>query len=474
MERSSLPVAVIGAGPVGLAAAAHLIQAGETPVVLEAGTTVGASMREWSHVQVFSPWQYNIDPAARDLLDAHGWVAPDDEVYPTGGEILAQYLEPLAALPALEPHIRLNARVVAVARLGFDKMKTAGRENAPFVLRIETSDGDEYEVLAKAVIDASGTWETPNPLGTSGVPAVGETRLADRIFYGIPDVHATYRHRYANKRVLVIGSGHSAFNALNDLVALKREAPETEIHWAIRRQAPGQMFGGGENDQLAARGELGRGVEQLVAGGEINLVMGFRVTRLGYSDDGVIVASDDRELPPVDEIIATTGFRPNLSMLSELRLDLDPAVESPTALAPLIDPNVHSCGTVRPHGAEELKHPEPDFYIAGMKSYGRAPTFLMLTGYEQVRSIVAAIGGDWGSARRVELSLPETGVCTLGSKLEATSAIGGGCCTTASPEPVLAVATVGSSCGSPSGCGTPEPELATVGASHSTEGGCCS
>jgi hypothetical protein len=471
MDRSQLPVAIVGAGPVGLAAAAHLIKAGETPVVLEAGPAIGTSMREWSHVQVFSPWQYNIDPAARELLEASGWIAPDDEVYPTGGEILAQYLEPLAALPELQPHIRLNARVTGIARLGYDKMKTAGRENAPFVIQIASASGDEQEFLAKAVIDASGTWKTPNPLGASGVPALGERALADRIFYGIPDVRATERQRYANKRVLVIGSGHSAFNALNDLVALQREEPATEIVWAIRRHAPGQMFGGGENDQLAARGELGRSVERLVGSGAIDLVMGFRVARLGYTDDGIIVASEDRELPPVDEIIATTGFRPDLSMLSELRLDLDPAVESPTALAPLIDPNVHSCGTVRPHGAEELKHPEPDFYIAGMKSYGRAPTFLMLTGYEQVRSIVAAIGGDWESARRVELSLPETGVCTLGAKLEADG-VAGGCCTSAAPAPTLVVST-GSGCGS-SGCGAPEPELVTVGASRSTEGGCCS
>jgi len=469
MNRSQLPVAIIGAGPVGLAAAAHLVRAGETPLVLEAGAAIGASMREWSHVQVFSPWQFNVDPAARELLEAHGWVGPDDEVYPTGGEIIAQYLEPLATNPEIKPHIRLNARVIGVARLGYDKMKTAGREHAPFVLQIASPNGEEHEVLAKAIIDASGTWETPNPLGASGVPAVGERALADRIFYGIPDVRSTYRTRYANKRVLVVGSGHSAFNALNDLVALQREEPATRIIWAIRRQAPGQMFGGGENDQLAARGELGRSVERLVGSGAIDLVMGFRVTRLRHTDDGIIVASEDRELPPVDEIIATTGFRPNLSMLSELRLDLDPAVESPTILAPLIDPNIHSCGTVRPHGAEELKHPEPDFYIAGMKSYGRAPTFLMLTGYEQVRSIVAAIRGDWESARRVELTLPETGVCTLGSQPGQESA---GCCTTEATISTLLV-TTGSSCGS-SGCGTPEPELVSVGASREVEGGCCS
>ena len=113
-----------------------------------------------------------------------------------------------------------------------------------------------------------------------------------------------------------------------------------------------------------------------------------------------------------DELIVATGFRPDLSFLRELRIALDPALECPPALAPLIDPNEHSCGTVRPHGARELAQPEPGFYLAGMKSYGRAPTFLMLTGYEQVRSIVADIAGDHEAARRVQLVLPETGVCS--------------------------------------------------------------
>jgi hypothetical protein len=454
MQQSRLPVAVIGAGPVGLAAAANLVHVGEEPLVLEAGPTIGTSMRAWSHVQVFSPWQYNVDPAARELLDAHGWVAPDPDIYPTGGEILEQYLEPLARLPELAPHIQLDSRVVAVTRHGLDKLKTRGREEAPFALRAVSSNGLERQLLAKAVIDASGTWASPNPLGASGVPAIGEQGLRDRIFYGIPDVLSTHRARYAGQRVLVVGSGHSAFNALNDLVALKQEEPSTEILWAIRRRQPGQMYGGGENDQLVARGELGRGVEQLVASLEIDLVMGFRVSQLSYSDSGVIVASDERVLPPVDQIIAVTGFRPNLDILSELRLALDPVVESPSALAPLIDPNVHSCGTVRPHGAEELRHPEADFYIAGMKSYGRAPTFLMLTGYEQVRSIVAAIQGDWEAARRVELTLPETGVCTLGRTLGDADTSGG--CAPARAGVPLALATVVSRCGA--------PELDAIGA----------
>ena len=113
-----------------------------------------------------------------------------------------------------------------------------------------------------------------------------------------------------------------------------------------------------------------------------------------------------------DELVVATGFRPDLSFLRELRIALDAALECSPLLAPLIDPNEHSCGTVRPHGARELAQPEPGFYFAGMKSYGRAPTFLMLTGYEQVRSIVADIAGDREAAERVELNLPETGVCS--------------------------------------------------------------
>ena len=123
----------------------------------------------------------------------------------------------------------------------------------------------------------------------------------------------------------------------------------------------------------------------------------------------------------VDEIVVATGGRPNVAMLRELRLDLDLATESTKALGPLIDPNHHSCGSVRPHGAAELAHPEQDFYVVGMKSYGRAPTFLLPTGYEQARSVVAALAGDHEAAGRVELVLPQTGVCS-------TDAAGGPCC----------------------------------------------
>jgi thioredoxin reductase len=411
MTHSQLPVAVIGAGPVGLAAAAHLASRGIEPVVFEAGEEIGASVREWGHVRVFSPWSYNVDPIAAELLEPTGWTAPAPDGYPTGDEIVERYLQPLAAVPGIAESLHLGARVVSVTRQGIDKLKDGGREDAPFQLIVE-EDGEERRYLARAVLDASGTWTRPNPLGAGGVHAAGERRHADRIAYGIPDVLGGARDRYAGRRVLVVGAGHSAFNAILDLVALRDSEPETEIVWAIRGAAPDRSYGGGGDDQLPARGALGSTVRGLVADGSVEVVAGFH-TRGITAEDGRLVVDDGLRRVVADEIIAATGVRPDLDLLRELRLELDDRVEAPRALAPLIDPNLHSCGSVPPHGVDELSHPDAGIYIVGMKSYGRAPTFLLRTGYEQVRSVVAALAGDWDSARNVELVLPETGVCSV-------------------------------------------------------------
>ena len=469
MQREQLPVAVIGAGPVGLAAAAHLLEQGQEPIVFEAGPSVGTSIEGWAHVRLFSPWRYVVDMAARRLLESTGWREPDPEVYPIGRAIIDEYLAPLAATDALRNRISYDRRVTDVARAGFDKMKTEGREEAPFVVTVETANGVET-VLAKAVVDASGTSSMPNPVGSGGVPAVGERALADRIFYGIPDVLGAQRDRYAGKRVVVVGSGHSAFNALLDLVDLADQAPGTEVSWAVRKPAARlqSLFGGGIDDALPARGELGERVRRLVDDGRLRLVTNFRTARITETAEGIVLSGEDEVLAAVDEVIAATGLRPDLSFLTEVRLALDPAVESPSTLAPLIDPNVHSCGSVPPHGAEELKQPEADLYLVGMKSYGRAPTFLMLTGYEQVRSVAAAIAGDWEAARDVRLVLPETGVCSSGILADRGVACCGAdaardesaaCCASTEPGPAASVC-----CGS----GHQVVQLAAV-----TKGACC-
>ena len=460
--ETALPVVVIGAGPVGLAAAAHLLERGLRPLVLEAGDSVGAGMLSWAHVRMFSPWEFTIDRAAGALLARHGWQQPDLAGFPTGGQVVEQYLRPLAALPEIQPHLRLGARVGVVSKQRHDRMKDARRDDVPFLIRYEDASG-EHEVLAQGVIDASGTIATPNPMGASGIPAIGEKTLRDRIFYGMPDVLGVHRDRYAGKRVLVVGSGHSAFNVLQDLARLSQDVPGMQIQWALRRGSLRRVLGGGEHDQLAERGKLGMTIGRLADAGVLQVATGFHVERLERTEDGIVVRDGDRGLQPVDEIVAATGFRPDLGLLSELRIALDHGTQAPVALAPLIDPNLHSCGSVRPHGAEELKHPDAGVYIVGMKSYGRAPTFLLLTGYEQVRSVVAALAGDWDAARRVELVLPETGVCITHFAEEDATAAAAACCG-ATPAPAPASQAAGCS---PAGCGTP------VAGTQRSETGCC-
>jgi len=140
----SKSVAVIGAGPVGLAAAAHLLERGLEPIVPEASPEAGHSARQWQHVQLFSPWEYNVDKAAARLLAPTGWNSPDLQVYPTGAELLERYIEPLATKTPLKDVIRTASRVTAVSRFGFDKAKTKGRESAPFEIRYQNGKDRRY------------------------------------------------------------------------------------------------------------------------------------------------------------------------------------------------------------------------------------------------------------------------------------------------------------------------------------------
>ncbi|SOC49262.1 Pyridine nucleotide-disulphide oxidoreductase [Blastococcus aggregatus] len=417
VKESGLPVVVIGAGPVGLAAAAHLLEQGLEPLVLEAGDEVGAAIREWGHVRLFSPWEYDVDAAALRLLERTGWESPDRDTLPSGAELVDSYLVPLATTPQLASRIRTGTRVLAVTREGMDKTRTVGRRGRPYIVRAVRA-GEITDLRAAAVVDASGTWGHANPLGAAGLPAVGEELAGPWLVGPLPDVQGSERKRFAGRHTLVVGMGHSAANTLLALARLRDEEPGTDITWAIRGRSPARLYGGGDADGLPARGLLGSTLKAAVGSGAIRLVREFTLTALeppldaggpvtvtGTARDGDLVQIE------VDAIAAATGFRPDLDMLREVRLDLDPGVEAPARLAPLIDPNFHSCGTVPPHGEALLSHPDENFYIVGMKSYGRAPTFLLATGYEQVRSIAAALAGDTAAAQRVELHLPQTGVC---------------------------------------------------------------
>jgi thioredoxin reductase len=425
-----LPVAIIGGGPIGLAAAAHLVERGIDFVIYEKGDTVASSIASWGHTRLFSPWSLLIDPAAERLLRETGWQTPPAEVLPTDAELISAYLAPLAASDQIAPHIRYGAEVISASREGVDRTRSAGREGVPFVLRVHTDEGIA-DVTARAVIDASGTYASPNPLASSGLAPLGLGEVRDRITHALPDVLGRDRAQFAGRHTLVVGAGHSAANTLLALARLAALEPGTRVTWAIRN-ASAVRVSSSDDDQLPARATLGSAVDAHVASGLIAKLDRFEIVSLARAGERVLVTGrrgDDVTTVEADIVVNATGFRPDLDMLREIRLDLDPVLGSTRALAPLIDPNEHSCGTVPPHGVDELAHPEPGYYAIGVKSYGRAPTFLLATGYEQARSVVAALAGDWAAARDVQLDLPETGVCNSNPNPDYdTVTTGGGCC----------------------------------------------
>ncbi|WP_411701004.1 NAD(P)-binding domain-containing protein [Conyzicola sp.] len=428
---NALPVVVIGAGPQGLAAAAHLLERGLVPLVVEAGTGPGSAVFEWGHVRLFSDWSELVDASAARLLAPTGWATPA-KGYPTGAQWVSQYLAPLAAV--LGDRVRYGTRVTGVGRKGPDGLVDSGRAGRPFAVHVTDAAGAESRIDARAVIDASGTWAQPGPAGADGLPALGERAASEHLSYRIPDFADP--EPFAGRHTVVVGSGHSAATAVNELVRVAKRHPATRITWVLRRGTVGNTFGGGDADELPARGALGARAREAVEAGIVDLVTGFRIESVTGTDGGAVLASEDgRELPVAHRVVVLTGFRADLSFLSELRLELDPTLQAPVRIAANVDPKVHSCGSVRATGASDLAHPEADFYLVGAKSYGRAPTFLALTGYEQVRSVVAALAGDHAAAARTQLVLPDTGVCGGSGTFDVSGeGDGGNCCT---PSPTL-------------------------------------
>jgi Pyridine nucleotide-disulphide oxidoreductase len=380
---------------------------------------------EWGHVRLFSPWPELTDKAAVRLLAPSGWTAPEPG-YPTGAEWADRYLRPLA--DALGGRVRYGARVTEVSRKGRDRLVDADRADQPFTVHVAGPGGTEQRLEARAVIDASGTWRQPNPAGADGLPALGERAAADLIRYQVPDFARP--DGFAGRHTVVVGSGHSAATAVIELARIVAACPGTTITWVLRRGVTGATFGGGPADQLPERGALGIRARQAVKDGLAGLVTGFRTGQIRRDAAGraVLIAEDGRALAPADAVVVLTGFRPDLSFLSEMRLDLDPVLQAPRKIAPGIDPNIHSCGTAAPTLAGDLAHPEAGLYLVGMKSYGRAPTFLAMTGYEQVRSVAAELAGDHEAAACAELVLPDTGVCGGAGLSGDPDGTSGGCC----------------------------------------------
>lgn len=410
-------VAIIGAGPVGLAAAAHLVSRKIPFIIFESGVSVGTNLQDWGHVQTFSSWKYNMDQAAKRLLEETGWQCPSEDSLPTGEEIVRDYLHPLSAHIKIQPFLHLSARVISITRRSINKMETQNRDQFPFLLRVNVK-GSIQEYLTSTVIDVSGTWQNPNPISTDGVFTQGELERAAHIQYRIPDITGTEAYRYAGKRVAVVGSGHSAFHSLQSLVKLKAQYPKTDIIWIMKGNQ------GSLNKRILPKkiactigSKKSRGMDPVlrkVGSGVIELYSSFRTIGLDGADTLTIHGLRGNEIQRIDrldEVIVNTGSRPDFAMHREIHVETDAVLECTTGLTELIYPSVHTCGTVPVHGEAELRQPEPNFYIVGSKSFGRASNFLMAIGYEQVKSVVRGIDSDLKANYNVEYACG-TNVCS--------------------------------------------------------------
>jgi len=400
-----MPVAIIGGGPIGLASLAHCMTRDLKPILFEKETHVGGTFQQTPHVNLFSQWRYSVDGDVLKWLRTNdSWVAPNSDIEPTGKEFVAQYLKPFSELPKVKACIHLQTEVLSVSRKGCHKCVSYGRAEAPFVVRtVENGKIHEYEV--DAVIDASGVSKSPNPIGINGLPVPGEKELGNKIQYGMPDILTHGQERYRGKRVVVLGSGHSAMENMLSLVKLNEKHKEPPI-WAIRGA---DTFKNPLDDvikrKFPALIKLLDRVDDMIASDKIRMVPHFRVKELVHGSDGKITVVPDSKsvasITGVDEIIVSNGSKPDHSITRELRIQLDAVFECPYNLAPVIDPELFTCNSVKPNGYKELGHPEANFYIVGRKSYGRAPRLLLETGHRQISSVIAMVAGDKEAADRI-------------------------------------------------------------------------
>lgn len=394
-------VAILGAGPIGLEAAATFAAAGAKVAVFEQGA-VGAAVRAWGHVRLFSPWRMNCGPAGLSLL---GGLPEAGDTFPTGATFAERYLSPLAeALRGRGVGISEQTRVVAVGRESLLKGEAIGatgdgrRLRDRFRLLVDGPSGERVE-RADIVVDATGTWSQPNWLGRGGMPAPGERLAAAYLSRHLPDIAGAARKRFEFGRVAVVGGGYSAATSVAALLALREAGGTAEIHWVLRDTDP--AYPRFEQDPLVGRDELSAAMNELLRGDAgVTIHAGCEVASLAIVAHRVnltLTSADggSEQLNGCSEVVCATGFRPDLELARELQVHLCYASEGPMKLAAALlaaGGAGGDCLAQESPGAEVLRNPEPGFFVVGAKSYGRGSAFLLGIGYEQVQQIASLCG----------------------------------------------------------------------------------
>jgi glycine/D-amino acid oxidase-like deaminating enzyme len=390
-------LAILGAGPIGLEAALAAAERGWEFTVYEAGSAVAASVRDWGHVRLFTPWDMNVSERMRRALPE----APAGAGLPTGAELAARLLDPVALSEAVAPRLRLGTRVDAIAREGLLKheaIASAERRARRFRLLLSDADGRESVEHADAVIDCTGTYGNPNALGDGGIPAPGERALGDRIERRLPLLSAS--EGWAGATILLTGAGHSAQTAARALAELARDAPDTRVIWAIRSAEP--SWGAVDGDSLPERAALTRAAAELAAGASeaVSARLGHVTEALAATGDGriaVTLRNGAAEEVTVDRVLALNGGVGDFSIYRQLQVHECYATGAPMKLsAALLGSAGGDCLAQESHGPDTLTNPEPGFFILGAKSYGRNSQFLMRIGWAQVDDVFGLLAGRAG------------------------------------------------------------------------------
>ncbi|MGI8578986.1 MAG: hypothetical protein ACR2K9_00310, partial [Solirubrobacteraceae bacterium] len=377
-------------GPIGLEAALAAEERGWSFDIYEAGDAPAAHVRDWGHVRLFTPWSMNVSPRARA---AFGGRTPGGDRIPTGHELAAGLIDPLASLPTITPRLRLGRRVVAVSRQGLlkhEEIGTGRRRSHPFRLLVAGPGGEEAVEHADAVLDCTGTYGNPNALGDGGIPAPGERAFSPSITRRLPRF-ADDPGMWAGRRILLTGAGHSAQTAAGQLAAFARDAPGTRVTWAVRAPEPG--WGAVPNDPLPERAGLNATARQLAGGASdaVEVLPGHVTEALRGGPGGAVTVSlrnGGLAEIEVDRVLALNGGVGDFGIYRQLQVHECYATAGPMKLAAaLLGESGGDCLAQAAHGAETLENPEPGFFILGAKSYGRNSQFLLRVGWEQVRDV---------------------------------------------------------------------------------------
>lgn len=403
MARTDLPrIAVLGAGPIGLEAALYAATL-KLPITVYERGKIGQHLTQWGHVRLFSPFGMN-----RTSLGLHAirqesphHLFPADNECVTGREHLKSYLEPLAATPSLRDCLFTEETVLHIARRSYLKHESPGepkRGQQPFLLMLRDGKGKEHVEEADIVLDCTGTYGNHRWMGEGGIPALGEKASANSISYFLEDVLGERKPHYTGKNILVLGSGYSAATTVCNLATLAVADPSTWVIWASRSNST-QPIKRVVGDPLPERDHLAMRANMLATRAEGNVEFHGQtvIESLEPIKDGVRVtarSSGRKKTWEVERVIAQVGYVPDIDLYRELQVHQCYASEGPMALAAaLLKHAGGDCLTIPSQGANALKTTEPGFFVLGAKSYGRNSSFLLKTGFEQVREVFALIMG---------------------------------------------------------------------------------